>query len=104
MLKQLSKPAQLRQSEVQPLAAFGAGIAGTAAGGAAGAAIALAAASAAAGAVIGGVQGYHAANGADTSREAAKRAAKAVKNKALSILDRPNDVLDNTSQAKFKHS
>ncbi|XP_030286096.1 uncharacterized protein LOC115589393 [Sparus aurata] len=39
---------------------------------------------AAVGGVIGGIQGYHAAEGADSPWEAAKRAAEAVKNQALS--------------------
>ncbi|XP_030286404.1 GTPase IMAP family member 7-like [Sparus aurata] len=58
---------------------------------------AIVGASAAVGAVIGGVEGYHAAEGADTPWEAAKRTAEAVENQTLTVCSKAKDRM---SQAK----
>ncbi|XP_044039241.1 GTPase IMAP family member 7-like [Siniperca chuatsi] len=119
VLNETSKPVQLQQAIGKlAKAALGGGavitggavLTGGAEGGVAGAAVAggtagitlgiVTGTSAAVGALIGGVTGYHAAEGADTPLDAAKRAAEAVRNEAQSVLDEANDVM-NRLRAKF---
>ncbi|XP_038552475.1 GTPase IMAP family member 7-like [Micropterus salmoides] len=64
------------------------------------AAVAVIGTSATVGAVMGGFAGYHAAEGADTSLEAVRRSAGAVKNGALSVLDKANDFMEKKFQSK----
>ncbi|XP_039679501.1 GTPase IMAP family member 7-like isoform X2 [Perca fluviatilis] len=59
--------------------------------------------SAAVGAVMGGVTGYAEAEGADTPWEAAKRAAEAVKDQALSVYE-ACDIFDRVKKEKSKQS
>ncbi|KAM9335545.1 uncharacterized protein ABDE67_020535 [Symphorus nematophorus] len=58
----------------------------------------VAVAAAVAGGVIGGVAGYHAAEGADTAWDAVKRATGAVKDEAISALDKTQGFFDRLSQ------
>ncbi|XP_073331524.1 GTPase IMAP family member 7-like [Pagrus major] len=101
-LSDSSQPVQLRQAISKTVKAGGGVavglIAGVAAGGAAAAVPAVVVpVAAAAGAVRGGVEGYRAAEGADTPKEAAKRAAEAVRNKTQSDLNKANDAFNRLS-------
>uniref|UniRef100_A0A8P4GTD2 AIG1-type G domain-containing protein n=2 Tax=Dicentrarchus labrax TaxID=13489 RepID=A0A8P4GTD2_DICLA len=106
VLRESSKPVQLRGAIAKTAAVVGAGAVGIIGGIATGGAVAAVGASpaiivtalpAAVGAVVGGVTGYNAAEAADTPWEAAKLAAEAIKNKSQSILDKANDLMDRVS-------
>ncbi|XP_059211562.1 GTPase IMAP family member 7-like [Centropristis striata] len=56
--------------------------------------------SAAVGAVVGGFKGYHAAEDAETVEEGAVKAAEAVWDEAISVLDKANDFMDRLSHLK----
>ncbi|XP_038588734.1 uncharacterized protein LOC119913388 isoform X2 [Micropterus salmoides] len=106
-LSETSEPVKLRQAISQTAKAVGAALAGTGTAAVAGGPAAavsgitlgtLTGVSAAVGAVKGGIAGYQAAEGADTPREAAERAAEAVKKEAQSALDKGNDVVNRLYQ------
>ncbi|KAM8746775.1 uncharacterized protein AB9X84_014940 [Acanthopagrus schlegelii] len=105
VLSESPKPIQLRQAagktvKVAGTAAIGLAVGGTVCGVPAVMPAVVFPVAAAAGAVRGGLEGYRAAEGAKTPRQAAERAAEAVKNKTQSDLNEVHDALNRLSVSK----